>query len=83
MAKIIVANDHPEQTRVMAEAGVGSTVPWSEQAFADEILYILANPEAARERAANGPDYVRKHRAYDVIAAQVNRIYLERILGER
>ena len=82
MAKPIVANDHPEQTRVMAESGVGRTVPWDEQAFADEVCALLDDPELSRERAAKGPEYVRKHRTYDVIGRQVDRIYRERILGQ-
>lgn len=75
MAKCIVANEHPEQSQVMAESGVGQCIPWSEQAFADEVCRLLADPEAARQAAARGPDWVRIHRTYDVIARNVDDVY--------
>ncbi|HEX7035350.1 MAG TPA: glycosyltransferase [Pseudomonadales bacterium] len=80
MAKCIVANDHPEQTPIMAESGVGRTIPWDEAAFADAVLELLDDPEAACRRAARGPDWVRRHRTYDVIAAAVDARYQE-LLG--
>mgnify|MGYP000936629164 CR=1 FL=1 len=75
MAKCIVANEHPEQSQVMQESGVGQCVPWSEEAFANESCRLLADPEAARQAAARGPDWVRTHRTYDVIACNVDNVY--------
>lgn len=75
MAKCIVANDHPEQTQVLRDSGMGATVPWDEQAFADAACALLADPQAARARAARGPAYVRQARTYSVIAADVDRAY--------
>ena len=80
MAKCIVANEHPEQCQVMTESGVGRCIPWSEQAFADEACRLLDDPERARAMAAKGPDWVRQHRTYDVIADAVEDCYQE-ILG--
>jgi glycosyltransferase involved in cell wall biosynthesis len=68
MAKCIVANEHPEQCQIMADSGVGRCIPWDEQAFADEVCRLLDDPEAARVAASRGPDWVRAHRTYDVIA---------------
>ena len=68
LAKCVVANHHPEQTQVLASAGMGDTVPWDEQAFAAAAMALLDDPEAARARAARGPDWVRAHRTYEVIA---------------
>lgn len=75
MAKCIVANDHPEQTPIMAESGVGQTIPWDEEAFAAAVIELLDDPEAACRRAARGPDWVRRHRTYDVIADAVAARY--------
>lgn len=77
MAKCIVANEHPEQCQVMADSGVGRCIPWDEQAFADEVCRLLDDPEAAREAASRGPDWVARHRTYDVIAAAVETKLLQ------
>lgn len=77
MGKVVVANDHPEQTQVMRDSGCGATVPWGEQEFADEICRLLADPAAAAARAAKGPAWVRGRRTYSVVAAQVDRAYRE------
>lgn len=75
MAKNVVANEHPEQRLVLEESGAGRCVPWDEQAFADEVCRLLDDPEAARDMAARGPDYVRRTRTYDVIGEQLNAHY--------
>jgi hypothetical protein len=77
MAKCIVANDLPEQCQVLTASGVGRCIPWSEQAFADEVCALLDDPEYAREMAARGPEWVRIHRTYDVIADSVESQYLK------
>lgn len=81
MAKCIVANEHPEQRQVLEASGVGSCIPWSEQAFVDEICGLLDDPERARRMAAKGPDWVRTHRTYDVIADLVELQYRELLGG--
>lgn len=75
MAKCVVANEHPEQRLVLEESGAGRCVPWDEKAFADEVCRLLDDPEAARLAASRGPDWVRAHRTYDVIAEQVDAAY--------
>jgi len=80
MAKCIVANELPEQCQVMETSGVGRCIPWDEQSFADEICYLLRDPEYARMMAAKGPDWVRAHRTYDVIADRVESQY-RKLLG--
>ena len=75
MAKCIVANEHPEQRQVMNDSGVGRCVAWDEQAFAAETCRLLDNPEQAREMAARGPQWIREHRTYGVIAHKVNALY--------
>lgn len=80
MAKCIVANELPEQCQVMETSGIGRCIPWDEQSFADEICHLLRDPEHARMMAAKGPDWVRTHRTYDVIADRVDSQY-RKLLG--
>ncbi len=75
MARCVIANALPDQCEVMEQSGVGRCIPWSEEAFADEVCRLLDDPEAAREAAAKGPDWVRAHRTYDVIADKVDACY--------
>ncbi len=44
MGKAVVANDHPEQKRVIEESGAGYCVPYEEQPFADAIVKLLKDP---------------------------------------
>lgn len=81
MAKCVVANDHPEMTQVMRDSGVGQTVPWGADAFAAEVFRLLNDPAGSQDAAARGPDYVRSHRTYDVIAAKVDSAY-RKLLSE-
>ena len=52
MGKAVVANDHPEQKRVIEESGAGYCVPYEEQPFADAIVRLLKDPEGARSQWA-------------------------------
>lgn len=71
----VVANDHPEQRQVIQASGVGICVPWSADAFAGAIVSMWGDSESAWRAAANGPDYVRQHRSYEAIGAEVYRTY--------
>ena len=68
LAKAVVANDHPEQRRVIDESGAGYCVPYEEQAFAAAIVSLLENPQAARLMGERGRRYAIEHRSYGVIA---------------
>jgi len=75
MAKCIVANEHPEQCQILQESGVGRCIPWGVKYFADEICWLLDNPEKAKAMAARGPAWVSHNRTYDIIADKVNSVY--------
>jgi glycosyltransferase involved in cell wall biosynthesis len=75
LGKPVVANDHPEQSQIIAESGAGLCVEWSEQAFANAIIQLLTNPEKAAEMGQRGPEWVKQHRTYDQIADQVYARY--------
>jgi glycosyltransferase involved in cell wall biosynthesis len=73
MGKAVVANDHPEQSLVLAASGGGYCVRYDEQAFADAVVKLLRSPQEARAMGQRGREYVLKHRSYDVIADIVER----------
>jgi len=77
MGKAVVANDHPEQKRVIEESGAGYCVPYEEQPFADAIVKLLKDPEAAQSMGERGRRYVLEHRAYGTIAAAVEKQLLD------
>ena len=81
LGKPVVANDHPEQRRVIEESGGGICVPYAETAFASAIVHLLQNPAQAREMGERGRLYVRTHRAYPVIADAVEQRLLAIVEG--
>ena len=80
LGKPVIVNDQPEQSLVIQQSGAGLCVTWGEEAFADAMIWMLENPQAAKAMGAKGPDWVRKHRVYDIIAQQVDSKYSE-IIG--
>jgi glycosyltransferase involved in cell wall biosynthesis len=76
----VVANDHPEQKRVLQESSAGICVPYTEEDFAGAILSIVRDPEGARQMGHRGRRYVAEHRDYQRIAATVAAQY-ERIVA--
>jgi glycosyltransferase involved in cell wall biosynthesis len=73
MAKAVVANDHPEQRRVIEASGAGCCVAYEEGAFAAAVVSLLRNPEMARVMGERGRQYAIEHRNYRVIADIVER----------
>lgn len=78
--KPVVANEQPDQSRIVAESGGGLCVPAEETAFANAVLEILADPERARDMGARGRAYVENHRSYARIADRLEQTYF-RLLG--
>jgi len=77
LGKAVVANDHPEQRRVIEESGAGVCVAYEERAFADGILTLLKNPQTARLMGERGRRYAIEHRSYGIIAGAVEKRMLE------
>jgi glycosyltransferase involved in cell wall biosynthesis len=71
LAKPSVANDHPEQKRVLDASGGGYSVPYDEGAFAQAIVTLLKDPEAARSMGQRGRQWAIANRNYRVIADAV------------
>ena len=66
-----VANEHPDQAKVLGESGAGLCVPYEEAAFAEAVLKILGDPALAGAMRLNGPAYVRANRSYTSLATAV------------
>lgn len=77
LGKAVVANDHPEQRRVLEESAAGYCVPYDERAFADAVISLLAHPDTSRQMGARGRQYVREHRSYPSIAAALESRLLD------
>ncbi len=80
LGRPVVCNDHPEQSRIMAECGAGLCVEWSASAFAGAMLQLARDPEDAERRGQLGPAWVRAHRTYPIIAQRVWAVY-QRLVG--
>ena len=77
MGKAVVANDHPEQRIVISESKAGICVPYEEAAFAEAILYLLKNPDVAKQMGIRGRRYIEKKRNYEQTADLVETKLLE------
>jgi glycosyltransferase involved in cell wall biosynthesis len=75
LGRPVVATDHPEQRRVLAESGAGICVPFDEKELAEAILELLAHPEAAEDMGARGRAWVEANRSYSIIADRLDAVY--------
>jgi len=75
MGKPVVANDHPEQRKIIQESGGGLCVPYEVDAFSDAIVEILRNPKQAFLMGRRGRKYVEHNRSYDKIGRMLEQSY--------
>jgi glycosyltransferase involved in cell wall biosynthesis len=73
----VVANDNPDQERVLREGRGGLCVPLTAQDFANAVCRLLADASLRNAMAVSGQAYVRSRRGYDVLAMQVAEKYAE------
>ena len=71
MKKPVVANTHPDQSKVLDESNAGYAVDYTIEAFAEASIKLLENNILAREMGERGYEYVLKNRAYDVIGQKL------------
>lgn len=79
MEKPVVANDHPDQRKVISESGSGYCVPFSEREFAEAIINLLSDKKKAISMGISGRTYIEKVRSYSSIADDVEKQYLQLI----
>ncbi|MDI1292149.1 MAG: glycosyltransferase [Methylobacter sp.] len=70
-----VGNDNPDQAQLLSTSGVGWLTESTSDALAQALSEILADPDAARKRAASGPAYINATRSYSVLATRVAEQY--------
>ena len=70
-----VANDIPDQARVLAASGAGLCAPMEAGAFAAAVRRLLHEPGLAAGCAARGPAWVRANRSYAILGQAVARAY--------
>jgi len=73
----VVANDNPDQERVLREGGGGLCVPLTAHDFAQAVSRLLADEPLRRAMAASGQSYVRASRGYQTLAKLVAAKYAE------
>ncbi|SDW99823.1 glycosyltransferase [Thiocapsa roseopersicina] len=81
LGKAVVANEQPDQARVLKESGAGLVVPFEVEPFARAILDLLADPSRAADMAKKGPDYVRRMRSYETLVPELEAEYLRLLPG--
>ena len=85
MARPVVANDIPEQKKLLTLSGGGICVPYEETAFACGLVWLLEHPEEAKAMGAKGRRFVEKNRSTQVLADLLEEVYfnlLQRIEGK-
>lgn len=71
----VLANDQPDQAKVLAESSAGVCAPLNPNAFADALREMLSAPTRLAEWGARGRPYVARQRSYAVIAEAVADVY--------
>lgn len=71
----VVANDHPDQAKVIHESGGGVITPYEPEAFGNGIIQILSDQERAVAMGVSGCQYIARNRSYSVIADAVSEVY--------
>lgn len=71
----VIANDSPDQERVIRESGAGVCVDLSPEAFADALLELLKDPGRLGSMGSRGRSYAVGVRSYDRLASEVAAVY--------
>ncbi|MGY1489820.1 glycosyltransferase [Methylobacillus pratensis] len=71
----VVANDNPDQKKILKESQGGLCVPLDAQHFAKAVMSILDDPESGKAMGDRGRIYIEQHRGYDHIAMRVAQTY--------
>lgn len=75
MGRPVVANDHPDQSRVLAESGAGIVASYTVADYGAAIVTLLEQRDAHATMAQQGRAYVLAERAYPAMAARLAAHY--------
>lgn len=82
LGRPVVANDHPEQKKIISESNGGICVPYAEDDFANAIITLLRDPQKCERMGISGRKYVEENRTYKIIADMLEKQY-EKIIFEK
>lgn len=82
MAKPVVANDHPEQSKIISQSGAGKCTPWDAEQFGMAVVAMLKDLDAARKMGSRGRTWVENNRKNSLMADRVLETYRS-LLGPR
>ncbi|MEJ1158830.1 glycosyltransferase [Prosthecomicrobium sp. N25] len=71
----VVANAHPDQSRVLAESGAGLCTAFEPETLAAAAARLLGDGDMRRAMGAAGPAYVLAQRSYPAMAARLAARY--------
>lgn len=77
----VVANDIPEQRKLLEVSGGGIAVPFDGHAFGRAIVELLRNPETARAMGRRGRAFVEQARSLERIADVIENVYRSLVNG--
>jgi glycosyltransferase involved in cell wall biosynthesis len=72
----VVSSRVPDAVALLSESGGGVCVDNDPATFADAIAAYLRDPALARTHGAQGREYVRQQRSFEVLADRVEQAYL-------
>jgi glycosyltransferase involved in cell wall biosynthesis len=75
MGKPVVANDHPDQRKVIDESGAGFCTDLDTARYAEAVGSLLSDPVLRQTMASRGRTYVLENRSYDTIARRLAATY--------
>ena len=72
----VLANDNPDQAKVIEESGAGLCVRLEPRIFAETVVQLLEDDELRLKMGNKGREYVLRNRSYDYLAIEVKKIYM-------
>ena len=70
----VVASEIPDQKYVLDKSGGGICVPYDSGAFAKAVVYLLQNPDKAKEMGKKGRAFVERERSYGILAKKIDKV---------
>lgn len=71
----VVANDNPDQKKLLLESQGGYCVPLDAASFAGAVIRILDAPEEGKAMGGRGKEYIAQNRGYEQLAQMVASAY--------
>lgn len=71
----VVANDQPDQQKVLTESGAGLSVEGNAIELAKAITRVLGDPALRASMSAAGPPYVKARRSYALLGEYLANVY--------